>query len=341
MSASPLRIGIVGAGSIVRQRHLPGLREICGVKVVAVANSTPTSAEKFIVDEGLDARAVRSWKELVDAPDVDVVWVGARPDLHEPVTVAALQAGKHVFCQARMARDLREARRMLVAANASPGLVTMLCPPPYGLRQDRFIRQLIAGKVVGDIEQLHLESLNGSFLDPSAPAHWRQRKEVSGRNVMTLGIYTEVMQRWFGKIDWVEAAGRVATPVRQDYRMEIPEELEVAAFFAQGLPAKWNFSNIHKGPPSDALTLRGSSGALRIDFLTEEIRLEREGEDSPLETPAPLSRPWRVERDFIEAVRDLASPRPHPTFEDGVAYMEVVHAVEDARLSGARAWLKG
>ena len=309
--------------------------------MVAVANSTPASAEKFLSDEELDARAIGSWEELVNAPDVDVVWIGAHPNLHEPVTVAALRAGKHVFCQARMARDLPEARRMLAAANGSPGLITMLCPPPYGLRQDPFIRQLITDKVVGDIEHLHLESLNGSFRDPSSPTHWRQRKEVSGRNVMTLGIYTEVMQRWFGKLDWVEASGRVATPVRQGYRVEIPEELEVAAFFAQGFPAKWNFSNIHKGPPSDALTLRGSSGTLRIDFLTEEVRLERDGEVSLLETPAPLSRPWRVERDFMEAVQHPAAPRPHPTFENGVAYMEVVHAVEDARRSGARVRLKG
>ena len=336
MPDSPQRIGIVGAGSIVRQRHLPELRAIDGVQVVAVANSTPASALKFISDEGLDARASGNWEEVVNSPDVDIVWIGAHPNLHEPATVAALHAGKHVFCQARMARDLPEARRMLAVSDDSPGLVTMLCPAPYGLRQDPFIRQLLADKIVGDITHLHMESLNGSFLDPSAPAHWRQRKELSGRNVMTLGIYTEVMQRWFGKIDWVEASGRIATPVRQSYRVEIPEELEVDAFFAQGFSAKWNFSNIHKGPPSDALTLQGSNGTLRIDFRTEEIRLERDGKVSLLQTPDALSRPWRVERDFIDAVRAPTAPRPHPTFEDGLAYMEVVHAVEDARLSGSR-----
>lgn len=336
MPDSTQRIGIVGAGAIVRQRHLPELRGIDGVQVVAIANSTLASAAKFLSDEGLDARASGNWEEVVNYPDVDIVWIGAHPNLHEPVTVASLQAGKHVFCQARMARDLPEARRMLAVADGSPGLVTMLCPAPYGLRQDPFIRRLLADKVVGDLTHLHMESLNASFLDPSAPAHWRQRKEVSGRNVMTLGIYTEVMQRWFGKIDWVEASGRIATPVRQGCRVEIPEELEVAAFFAQGFSAKWNFSNIHDGPPSDTLTLRGSGGTLRIDFRTEEIRLERDGMVSLLETPDVLSRPWRVERDFIDAVRAPAAPRPHPTFQDGVAYMEVVHAVEDARLSGSR-----
>lgn len=336
MSGSPIRIGMVGAGSIVRQRHLPGLRRIDGVRVVAVANSTPASAGKFIGEEGLDARACGNWEELANAADVEVVWIGTHPNLHEPITTAALRAEKHVFCQARMARDLPEARRMLAAAEVSPALVTMLCPPPYGLRQDAFIRRLISEKIVGDIRHLHLESLNGDFLDSSSPAHWRQRRETSGRNVMTLGIYTEIMQRWFGGIAWVEATGRIATPVRHGYRVEIPEELQVEAGFAGGFTGTWDFSNIHKGPASQALTVRGSSGTLKIDFLTEEIRLEKNGKGSLLETPDAFSRPWQVEKDFIEAVRNPGSPRPHPTFEDGVAYMEVVHAVEDARLSGVR-----
>lgn len=333
---TPLQIGIVGAGSIVKQRHLPGLRLIEGVRVAAVANSTPASARKFLDEEGLDARAVEHWQSLVNDPGIDVVWIGTHPDLHEPITVAALHAGKHVFCQARMARDLPEARRMLAAAEAAPGHVTMLCPPPYGLRQDAFVKRLLAEQVIGSIEELRLQSLNGAFLDPAAPAHWRQRQEASGKNVMTLGIYTEVLQRWFGELDWVEAEGRVATPVRQGYRVEIPEELAVRAGFAQGFSARWNFSNIHRGTPVEALMIKGSSGNLEIDFLTEEIRLEKGGEVSLLETPAGLSRPWQVERDFIDAVRSPAGPRPHPGFEEGVAYMEVVQAVAEARRSGSR-----
>jgi predicted dehydrogenase len=341
MPDSPIRIGIVGAGAIVRQRHLPGLRVLDGVRVVAVANSTAASGEKFVSEERVDAQVAGNWQELVNAADVDAVWIGAHPNLHAPVTVAALRAGKHVFCQARMARDLPEAQRMLAEAGASPDLVTMLCPPPHGLRQDAFIRRLIADSVVGDIEHVHLESLNGAFLNPHAPAHWRQRREISGRNVMTLGIYTEVMQRWLGKVVQVEATGRVATPERHGYRVTIPEELEVRATFAQGFPAKWSFSNIHGGPPSDALTLCGSGGALRIDFLTGEIRLEKDSRISLLETPDTLIREWRVERDFIDSVRNPDGPRPHPTFVDGVAYMEVVHAVEDARLSGGPVRLRG
>jgi predicted dehydrogenase len=341
MPVTPLRIGIVGAGSIVRQRHLPGFRQLEGVRVAAVANSTPDSARRFIDEVNLDARVVGTWEELANAADIDVVWVGAYPCVHEPVTAAALSAGKHVFCQARMAGDLPAARRMLAAALAAPELVTMLCPPPYGLRQDAFIRQLLAERVIGDIEGLQLESLNGAFLDPKAPAHWRQRREVSGRNTMTLGIYAEVLRRWFGEISWVEATGRVATPSRQGYRVEIPEELEVHCCFAQGFPAKWEFSTVHDGPQSDVLTLLGSDGTLKIDFLTELIQLERSGLVSELDCPAVLSRPWQVEKDFIEAVRNPGGPRPHPDFQDGVAYMKVVQAVENARLTGARVRVEG
>ena len=336
MHPTETRVAIVGAGSIVRHRHLPGLRNIAGVRVTAVANSTTESTSRFLREENLDARIMEHWKDLVTADDVDAVWIGTRPDLHEPVTVAALQAGKHVFCQARMARDLAEARRMLAASELAPALVTMLCPPPYGLRQDAHVKRLLAEKAAGTIKSLTLESLSGDYLDPAEPAHWRQRREVSGKNVMTLGIYTEVIQRWFGPILWVEAEGRIATRVRQGYQVDIPEELVVRAEFADGTPARLNFSTIHKGPPAQALTLVGSMGTLKIDFVTEEISLMKGSTASRLETPPSLSRPWRVEKDFIEAVRAPLLSRPRPDFADGLAYMKVVDAVDEAWRCGTR-----
>jgi len=324
-----LRVGIVGAGGIVAQRHLPGLAKIDGVRIGAVANSTPESAWHFCEEQGLRAQVFERWEDLVISPEIDVVWIGATPYLHRPATLAALEAGKHVFCQARMALDLAEAREMLAASEAHPDLVTMLCPPPMGLRHDAFVRSLIDNGELGEIRRVELQSLNGAFRDPSLPAHWRQRKEISGLNILTLGIYTEVLQRWLGDFDEVRASGRIAAYMRGGYRVKVPEELDVNAHFARGTIGKLHFSGIFAGRPTERIEITGSLRALRYDFPAETFSSRHAGSLvwEPLEPPAGPERPWRVERDFIDAVRNPDAPRPRPTFRDGVAYMRVVEAV--------------
>ena len=67
--------------------------------------------------------------------------------MHSAVTVSALEAGKHVFCQARMAMDLAEAKEMLRDLAAFPELVTMLCPPPFGIARRSARQKLLAEKI--------------------------------------------------------------------------------------------------------------------------------------------------------------------------------------------------
>src|SRR6188472_1094866 len=168
-----LRIGIVGAGDIVRRRHLPGFKRRHDVEIVAISNSTYESAEKFCQGNVPTAVPIANWPDLVALPDIDIIWIGTPPYMHSAVTVSALEAGKHVFCQARMAMDLTEAKEMLTASRRYPELVTMLCPPPHGMRGDLLVQKLLAEKVLGRLHYLRLQSLNSAFLDPDAPAHWR------------------------------------------------------------------------------------------------------------------------------------------------------------------------
>jgi len=334
----PIRIGIIGAGGIVRSRHLPGLVNIPGVAITAVANSTPASAAAFCREFSLDAHIHEDWRELVDDMNVDCVWIGATPYLHEPCTIAALENGHHVFCQARMARTLAEADRMLDAALQCPAQVTMLCPPPFGLEEDAWVRECIASGRIGKPLSSHLRSLNGSLLDPAAPAHWRQREEISGHNIMTLGIFTEVLQRWFGPVLSVSAAGRVVNPVRQGYIVRIPDILQVQASFGSGLLSSWEFSGMHTGPAANDLEITGDKGLLHFDFNTGVLREYTNAKTGWKELPAPkkLLRPWRVEADFIEAVRNPAAPRPRPDFLEGISYMRVVDAVHTSLRTGER-----
>src|SRR5256886_9202419 len=92
-----LRIGIIGAGGIVKRRHLPAFKRRSDVEIVAISNSTYASAEKFCQENVPTAVPIANWPDLVALPDIDIIWIGTPPYMHSAVTVSALEAGKHVF----------------------------------------------------------------------------------------------------------------------------------------------------------------------------------------------------------------------------------------------------
>lgn len=328
-----LRVGIVGAGEIVKRRHLPALQQHPDVEIVAVSNSTYESSEKFCQENTPHATPMTNWAEMLAVPEIDVVWIGTPPYMHSAVTVSALEAGKHVFCQARMAMDLAEAKEMLAVSRRFPELVTMLCPPPHGMRGDLLVQKLLAEGVLGRPHHLRLQSLNSAFLDPDASAHWRQRIEISGLNILTLGIYAEVLQHWFGEIIGVYARGKIVQPIRQGYEVIIPDLLTVNCAFANGMEGVLQFSGIDAHAPSDRLEVYGDLGTLTYDFGSDVVHAGRIGDRAlrVVELTPDLETNWHVEDDFIAAVKSRGRIRPHPDFEDGLRYMRVVQAVDDSR----------
>jgi len=89
-----LRIGIIGAGGIVRTRHLPALKKHPEIEIVAVSNSTYESSEKFCRENVPQATPMRNWAELLAVPELDIIWIGTPPYMHSAVTISALEAGK-------------------------------------------------------------------------------------------------------------------------------------------------------------------------------------------------------------------------------------------------------
>lgn len=324
-----LRIGILGAGAIVRQRHAPGIWESGLAEIVAVANSRQESAGSFAAEFAPNAVVYDRWEEVCEQGDVDVIWIGTPPVLHEPMVLAALHAGKHVFCQARMSTDLDSALRMERSAREHPSQVTMLCPPPHGLEIDATVRRLLAESIVGSLRHIRLESLHGAFLDPEAPLHWRQRTDLSGKNILTLGICSEVLHRWFGRFHVLSANATTFTAQRSGMDVRIPDQLSVLARTQEDVPLTLEFSGVFSGPPRDRLVLQGTEGLLEIGLLSNSLRFAPKGSSTWEDlVPNPGEfRPWRVERDFLEAVLHPEQPRPKPDFQDGVAYMEVVEKV--------------
>jgi predicted dehydrogenase len=330
-----LRIGIVGAGAIVRDRHLPGLKKHPEVEIVAVSNSTYESAEKFCQENAPHATPMQNWADLLAIPDLDIVWIGTPPYMHSAVTISALEAGKHVFCQARMSMDRAEAEEMLATSKRFPEQVTMLCPPPFGLRGDLLVKKLLAENYLGHPHHIRLQSFTGAYLNADAPAHWRQRIEISGLNVLALGIYVEVLQRWFGDITGVFARGKIVHAIRQGYEVIVPDLMTVLCRFANGAEGVLEFSGINALASGDRLEVYGDTGTMTYDFGTDAINVGRVGDRDlhEMEIAPELEGGWNVEEDFIAAVKSKGRNRPHPDFEDGVRYMRVVQAVADSRAS--------
>src|SRR5579885_608616 len=192
MTRRTLRIGLIGAGANTRARHIPGLRALPDVEVVAVANRRPEATAAVAKEYGIPRIAER-WQDIVADREIDAVVIGTWPYLHCPITLAALEAGKHVLTEARMAMSAAEAHRMFAASRRHPNLVAQVVPSPYGLKGHAVMRDLIGEGFLGELREVHVFSLSAALADPAAPLSWRQDAALSGFNMLTLGILHETL----------------------------------------------------------------------------------------------------------------------------------------------------
>ena len=202
-----LRVGVIGAGANTRLHHIPKLQAIDGVEVVVVCNRSEASSAKIASEFGI-ARTVASWEQVVADAEVDAVVIGTWPYTHKSMTIAALAAGKHVLTEARMAMDLAEAKEMLAASRASPQLVAQVVPSPMTLAYDGTIKRLLRDGTLGQLLYIDVRGVSGAPMDAAKPLHWRHSAELSGKNIMSMGIFYEAVRRWVGDAREVMAMGQ-------------------------------------------------------------------------------------------------------------------------------------
>lgn len=112
-----IRIGIIGCGGIANGKHMPGLRSIENVEMVAFCDIIEEKAQQAAKDYGTeDAKVYTDYKKLLEDKTIDVVHVCTPNRSHSFITVDALEAGKHVMCEKPMAINSEEAKKMLDAA---------------------------------------------------------------------------------------------------------------------------------------------------------------------------------------------------------------------------------
>jgi len=121
-----LRVGIIGCGGIAFGKHLPAVAKIPEVELAAFCDIIADRAERAKAEYGTaDAEVYVDYQELLADASIDAVHVLTPNDLHAPMTIAALEAGKHVMCEKPMAKTAQEARAMYQAAQRTGKLLTI------------------------------------------------------------------------------------------------------------------------------------------------------------------------------------------------------------------------
>jgi predicted dehydrogenase len=148
-----------------------------------------------------------------------------------------------------------------------------------------------------------------------------------------LGIYIEVLQRWLGDITGVFARGKIIQPLREAYNVIVPDVLTVLCSFENGAEGVLEFSGVNALAEGDRLEVYGNTGTLTYDFTADVMQTGKVGDRAlhVVDVPTELEGEWRVEEDFLAAVKSKGRVLSHPNFEDGLRYMRVVQAVSDSR----------
>lgn len=351
-SDAPIRLGLIGAGGIVTSRHLPNLAKLPGVSLVAVANRSLDSG-RAVAQKWNIPHVDKDWTAVIRREDVDAVLIGTWPYMHAEMSIASLAAGKHVFCQSRMAMNLGEARAMLDAATTHRHLVSMLCPPPHRMPLENVIRDWLHTGEAGDIAAITVTSVNDASLQ-SPTLHWRENVAYSGQQIMAMGIYAETLNAWFGPYEHLSAQfGQVIHHKADEHGREVAVRIpQTVAIHGRLRGASQTVvSELHCGAAAGAsgggdwLHVYGTQASLRYRFMSSQIEVSRKGQAwSPL--PLPEGQPttvdaaWHAERDFIDAVRKARAGVPaadravSPDFHEGLGYMAKIDAVHRSATEG-------
>lgn len=166
------KIAIIGCGGIANGKHMPSLKKLDNVQMVAFCDIIPERAEEAKAKYGTeDAKVYSDYKELLKDGSIDIVHVCTPNDSHAEITIAALDSGKHVMSEKPMAKTAVDARRMVEAAKRTGKKLTV----GYNNRfrsDSQYLKQLCEDGTLGDIYYAKAHALRrravptwGVFLD--------------------------------------------------------------------------------------------------------------------------------------------------------------------------------
>ncbi len=304
-----LGLGLIGSGFMGRCHMFaftmaPRLFDLeVELRPAVLADSTPEKAAAMAARFGF-ARPARDWRELVEDPEVDIVAITAPHQFHVEMARAALEAGKHVFCEKPLAPDYRQARELAELA-ARAGVVTGV---GFNYQKHPLVqtaRRLIAQGELGEpwsVRGIHAEDF---MADPERPWDWRLDPAGTPGAIGDLGSHITSMVRYLvGDIRELAADASTLIRSRPDgergglREVTVPDECRMLVRFEGGAVGSLEANWLHTGRKLYlSVEIAGSEGALALNFeRMNEMRLylkrsRAPGREGFIEIPAGPDHP--------------------------------------------------
>lgn len=216
-----LNIGLIGSG-FMGQAHADAFRragllykDLPAVpQLYMLADATPELAADAAARFGF-LKSTGDWRELVNNPAVDVVDITSPNALHHEMALAAIAAGKHVYCEKPLSVTVAEAEEMTAAARAR-GVKTMVAFNNVKTPAAMLARQIIDAGEIGTPMRFRGWFDQGFFNDPDLPFSWRcTRREAGSGALGDLGSHViSVAQYLMGDVESTIAQSQTFFPTR-------------------------------------------------------------------------------------------------------------------------------
>jgi predicted dehydrogenase len=365
MSGSTLGVGIIGVSPVrgwATTAHIPALRALPNYEIRAL--SARSAANARAVGEAFGVGAVFSDHEgLVAQRDVDVVAVTVKVPHHGELVKAALAAGKAVYCEWPLGRDLDEARAMAAVA-AKQGVRTVVGLQARQAPAIEFARDLVGGGFIGEVLSTTMIGLSIPG-DVVVQANAYMLDETNGANALTIAVghSLDTLSHVLGEFTEISAVSAVRRPLitieetRAQIAKTAPDQIAVVGTLTSGAIASIHVREAVAGGTGFLWEINGTDGTLRITaeapypgiFPLTICGAQRENEFAELHVPAVVTQRWpsltslqgtpayNVGRTYAALAADIANgAHAVPDFADAVRRHEVIAAIEKSAASGMR-----
>ncbi len=361
MTKNRIRIGIIGAnGGTDRwgaRAHIPAVMALPEAELVAVCTAREETARQAQQRTGAPL-AFWDYASMVRSPDIDLVTVAVRISLHHPIVMAALHAGKHVFCEWPLALNAAQAMEMCQLAQRQ-GVIHAVGT------QARFSPGIMYGKAlmeeayIGKPLLYHMTHFLPGAVSPR-PSHrwWSMRAEEGGGAILiALGHALDVVRWYLGEVESV--CGMVQTLVPETRFADTGEAVQVDAIdtvacmarLVNGLRGTVHVSNACQGGSGFRLEVYGTEGRLLVESAHmvqySPARVYAAHGNAPLqELPVPSSfyqvtelaadsQAFQVAQLLRRCLQAIAAGEEfHPNFAEAVGLHRTIEALVQSAQRG-------